>query len=409
MPVAIKTPPQNSRPIFLDLGQGTWQPLGHRSQPPQLPTLFGQARFTPEDQIANPWRAMTRVVKDVLRVGRWKGSIDPKSGARTMWDVTAVTLANIVSEFRRAQKNGVASNLTLSHGDGMSLVVPTQDLLAPLDEAVVDGDTLWVSAYVTPEQARFLSNAAMKVSPGIIPRWSDGAGNNYTDFLLHVAVTDNPVVTGQGPFVLMSNSQGGSTMDFAQVLDLFKRAFTVMGYTLPDNVTEENLVAVVEALLTDAEAGGGEEAGEEGEEDAPADGGDATAEDLTAMSNADVPAWAKALMKQNAMLMKQFGDQQAQQFSAAVENLKARGLNQASAAMLLSNAKASGKYDMAVLSPFELMFAAKKDHPVKLGSAVRKLSNSSAPDVKGAEEEDEDAKAFKMLTAGRKLRSVDGK
>lgn len=180
--------------------------MGHGQAPPSLPKGFGPPAFTPADQAANPDKPMTRLVKDVLRVGKWKVGEDA-NGNPVFWNVGKKTLDRIANNVRQAQSRGVALNLGKTHGDAVTKLIHPNDLIAPYDQVIVEGDTLWISVYVTPEQARYLSNPAMKVSPGVYDNWQDGLGNIYPTQLIHVAVTDSPVVTGQGPFVALSNRQ----------------------------------------------------------------------------------------------------------------------------------------------------------------------------------------------------------
>lgn len=185
-------------------GVGPWISLGHNRPPPAVPREFGPSIYTAAEQAKNPGLPMTRVVKDVLPVGRVKIGTHG-DGSPEFWDVTPQVLAHIASAHERSFARGVAMNLTKSHGNLATGIVPTDELIAPIHEAIVSGGVLWISCYVTPEQARYLQNPACKVSPGIWPNWSDGLGNVYPIRMLHVAVTDNPTVPGQGRFIAMAN------------------------------------------------------------------------------------------------------------------------------------------------------------------------------------------------------------
>lgn len=144
-----------------------------------------------------------RVLKDVLSVGRWKVGYD-QSGKPLFWDVTAETLRQILADFKAARAAGVTANLGKTHGDENLLIHP-DDLIAPIAELKVAGDTLWMAAYVTPAQKTYLSNPARKVSIGVIPDHADGAGRTYKHYLTHVAVTDRPVVAPQGAFLALAD------------------------------------------------------------------------------------------------------------------------------------------------------------------------------------------------------------
>lgn len=235
---------------------GAWVSLGHKQLPPEVPArLFGPPRFTPEQQAEHPDKPMTRLVKDVIRVGKWKISHDA-AGNPVMWDCTPDYLTGLCRNFALATKNGCAFNLTLSHGEDASLHVPTDELLTPIDDVVFDGNTFWCAVYVTPEQAKALKNPAMKVSIGALPEWEDGEGRTYPgDTLVHVAVTDHPAVTGQGPFLELANKvsrKGQKTMDFAALTEILNKLLAMVSpnAVLPEDTSEENVVERMGLILS---------------------------------------------------------------------------------------------------------------------------------------------------------------
>lgn len=150
----------------------------------------------------------TRVIKDVLPVGKHRVGQDD-SGKPVYWDVTPQVLSQIVADYQRMKSNGVQANLGKTHGDENLLIHP-DDLIAPIDELKIVGDTLWMASYVTPEEAIYLQNPARKVSVAVVPNHLDGAGRQYKLYLSHVAVTDRPVVAGQQPFMALAETGGGS-------------------------------------------------------------------------------------------------------------------------------------------------------------------------------------------------------
>jgi hypothetical protein len=92
----------------------------------------------------------------------------------------------------------------------------------------------------------------MKTSPGFAPGWVDGKGKKYGCQMVHLAVTDTPVVSGQGRFITLANEQG-TAMDFAALVELLKTLLMKTGSpALPDDVSEETLMdslkAIVEAM-----------------------------------------------------------------------------------------------------------------------------------------------------------------
>jgi hypothetical protein len=251
-------PKVRRRMIALDARAGPWQPLGHAQPPPPFPRGFGPPRFTPAQQAANPDKPMTRLVKDVFRLGKWKVWSD-EFGRPELWDATPDVLAELVFAHMRSTSRGVAMNLTKSHGDLSTGLVPTDELICPVDEMIVDNGVIWASCYVTPETAKYLRNPACKVSPGIWPDWTDGYGNHYPLRMLHIAVTDNPVIPGQGPFLAMSNgttstrNRRNATMDFPtlknQINDLLK-ALSDGAATLPADSTEDTINRDLQIVCT---------------------------------------------------------------------------------------------------------------------------------------------------------------
>lgn len=268
---------------------GPWHALGHSVAPPPAPQGFGPPRFTAAQQAANPGRAMTRLVKDVLPVGRWKVGINP-DGSFAFWNVDEATLRRLAESHHAARSRGVAMNLTKSHGDVRTGMVPTDELIAPVDQLIVEGGRLWASVYVTPAQAAYLQNPACKVSPCVHDGWSDGGGHVYDSRMIHVAVTDNPVVPGQGPFLTLANRQQqhqsqrqqqpqrsrqaafparrqfalkGKTMDLQQLIPLINSLLTEYGAELPADTSEATLIRdlqVITATLGLSGGGGGAEA-----------------------------------------------------------------------------------------------------------------------------------------------------
>lgn len=189
--------------------------VGH-SMPVPTPPDFGPSKFTKEDQAANPNMPMTRVIKDVLRLGRWKEGFD-ESGQPVFGDYTPQELQTILNNARLMMASGHAINYGKSHGDEQ-LIIPTDELISPIDDIRLDNGVIWTATYVTPEQAIYLSNPARKVSAGLYRNYVAGNGTRYNGrTMLHVAVTDRPVVDRQGPFIIaLSNYVALGTWDEAK-------------------------------------------------------------------------------------------------------------------------------------------------------------------------------------------------
>lgn len=286
------------RQVDLDLDNGSFSRVGHSVQLyTKLPKLE-PAQFTREDQNLHPDKPMTRVVKDILRVGRWKVGYD-SAGNPLFWNVTPRTLEQIEKNFKLGQSRGIAMNLISTHGDRRTREVDIwKHGIAPMDQVFRQGDTLWMTAYVTPDQAKDLKNPVNKVSVRVVQDWEDGQGRSYDWMLLHTGVVDNPVVDSQGPFIDMSNKerkmarrnvrtsqiasnrrrnrrhfdladdlpQGDAgagagdenapaepevvegQVDFARTLEAVNKLLPE-GLTMPDNVTPENFNDVLDVII----------------------------------------------------------------------------------------------------------------------------------------------------------------
>lgn len=239
---------------------------------PALESLIGPPRFTIEDQVIDARKPMTRMVKDILRVGRFRMRMDPYTGHRRLEEVTPDMLRSYVENFQRAKQNGVPFNLGKTHGDPLTGLLHPDDIIQPLDDLVTDGQTLWAVVYVTPDQAEYLENNGRLTSPALAWNWQDGEGRMYPHQVLHVAVTDNPIVPGQRPFVRMSNSTGDQKMGmettsdglpFGDVKMLVEGFLELSDMELPSDVNEDTLIPVAKALLLQLQNLGAEQDEEE--------------------------------------------------------------------------------------------------------------------------------------------------
>lgn len=180
--------------------------VGHSAPLPEPPD-FGLPRFTAAEQAANPGKPMTRRVKDFLRVGEWKEGFGP-DGKPIFGKYDEAELKVILNNALAMMAAGDPINLGKSHGDDQ-MIIPTDELISPIDQVKLHNGVLWFSTYVTPAQAEYLDNPAIKVSAGMFPDYTAGNGAVYKGrTLLHVAATDRPVVGGQGPFIALSNYVG---------------------------------------------------------------------------------------------------------------------------------------------------------------------------------------------------------
>lgn len=196
---------------------------------------------------------MTRVVKDVLRVGTWR-----VNKGRSV-SFTRDDLAAIAASHQRQRKTGRSVNLCWGHGDETTLSVDARDLISPVDQVILSGDTLWATAYVTPEQAVDLQSPTRHVSPRVLYDFTDTNGESYDVCMAHVAIVDVPVMDSQGPFVdlaanvleLYSDTKQKEVkgMDFAKLTELINTLLKPYGVTLPEETAEDRIVEVLGIIV----------------------------------------------------------------------------------------------------------------------------------------------------------------
>lgn len=346
-----------------------------------LSVLFGKSRFSEADQAAEPTKPLTRLVKDVLRVGKWKVGRDAH-GKPQLADFSASVLKTIVEQFRAAKARGVTFNLCNTHGDRQTREVHPEDLIAPIDELAFDGTTLWASFYVTPEQAVYLSNPARKVSAGLRENWQDGYGNEYPLQLVHVAVCDQPAVAGQGEFIALANTQEVSAMDFQALVAAINALLTRFGMgSLPSEVDETNIVVALKALA------GGDSEDESQEGATPMT---TTADmSLSAKREADELKSLLEVIRQlqdgQAALSNELANMRAASAQAAyvgkLDRLASNGDITADVVTKFTATGAKLGWDLSLLDGLEGLKLAPR------GSVAKKLATGKAPDVEGVTED----------------------
>jgi hypothetical protein len=371
----------------LELGQAPATPflaVGHSLRLPALPSL-APARFKPAEQRADPTAPRTRLVKDVLRVGRWKVGQDAQ-GQPVWWAVTRTTLGEIARQFQLAQSRGIAQNLVWGHGDPATRIVDPRDLIAPLDQVFVEGDTLWVSAYVSPQRARELRNPAHKVSVRVMENWSDGAGREYPIMLLHVAVVDQPVLDSQGPFVDLANhllclfSKGTNmALDFQRTFDAVNTLLGLLGLSLPESTTEENFNDTLDMLVSMLESqnpAGSPDDGEDGHSPGGTTESPGTPPTQTEMSRQlhGLARQVKSLSLQLSTLRGQGG---RPIFLERVKSLAAQGVITAREVGQLTELGMRHAWDLGLLD------LAQERQAIDMGRYAKRHANPAAPSVHG--------------------------
>src|SRR3990167_9163516 len=276
---------------------------------PGLPELAA-SQFTDLDQSRNPDKAMTRLVKDVLRVGVWHVTLD--DGTSEPWDGTDETLRELARNFAARKAACNDGNFIWGHSDD------SRDAIAPIDQLIVGGDRLWAIGYFTPDIAKQLSNPAHKVSIRFVSKWRDGDGKLYPgETLLHVALVETPVISDQKPFIELSRLKAKQSrrflltghkpkdlaMDFEALKTLLNQLFEVVAPQLkiPDHVTDETTFSqwVQDAVSFVDPDGGSADVGKGGE------GPTAKKEEVLPEGEAAMQQMSKVLKAATAPLMKE--------------------------------------------------------------------------------------------------------
>lgn len=227
-----------------------------------------------------------RLVKDICSIGLWHPA------GHKPWSVTHQTLIDLAHNFTRMIRNGNRVNMVWGHGDSGQIGVDARSIISPIDQVFVHGDSLYATTYVVPGSI----DLSHQVSIRALQNHHDGAGNVYPWALLHVALVDHPIVTGQQPFLDMANSpskpKGAAMADDPKpdeaaadtetetegeaadsgapaLTDIIQQAFGMLNIVYPEDVPDSALPYVLKALLDSAAGGDPEEDEGEGKPAAP--------------------------------------------------------------------------------------------------------------------------------------------
>lgn len=159
-----------------------------------------------------------RLVKDLLRVGRWPIDADGRGNVQ-FWDVTAATLADVAKVFARQKAEGQTRPLQWGHVDPSTghANADARDVVDYWDALFVDGSTLYGVVYVTEADAEDLTSVQRPISVAVDYRgnvMTPGSVTPVKNALIHVAIVDQGAMPGQGPFVQMgAKLENVSTME----------------------------------------------------------------------------------------------------------------------------------------------------------------------------------------------------
>jgi hypothetical protein len=332
------------------------------STPQSLLDRLGDPLFSREEQLANDDLPRTRIVKDVLKPGDWKG-----------WKVKAGTLREIARQYELAQRNGEQSNLYWGSAiktPGGQHNVEAKNAIAPIDRLIVHDDVLYAVSYVTPAVAKELSNPAHKVSVKVVDPYVDGAGNRYNLFLEHIAVVDHAAVTGQQNFLALANDADDEPVgtDMGELVAVVNEMLGLMGLSpVEADVPAEQLVATLRTkLVTLRDLTDGPEAG---------DSETAMSDDKKTAETQQLEARIAELEAANAALVQQQEDQKRSQWSAALDNLFRTNRIDAKTKALLEKAGPAFEYDLSNLDEYQ-------DESLNESERrIRQLANGDEPSV----------------------------
>lgn len=137
-------------------------------------------------------------VKDLIRVGPWR---DPRTG--DTFNVTTEDLDRWAGEFSRMKANGVRVPVPEGHTDEASAN------RGYVEGMFHDGTTLFGNIDLIGEDAIAMASRT-EVSIYAPASLTDGQGVKYDNPIAHVALTPVPVISGQGGFVPITASRGGT-------------------------------------------------------------------------------------------------------------------------------------------------------------------------------------------------------
>jgi hypothetical protein len=181
-------------------------------------SMAGAAKYSAEDQAADLSAPMTRVIKDILRVGSF--DVTQPDGSVLQWNVTTDSLYLLSSTYEQFRLAGGSSNLYWGAPTSQDQHdVSAEKAIAQIDKMFVADGRLWIVIYVTPDVATQLQNPKNRVSAAIDSNWSSGQVT-YPLIVVHVAIVDQPVVGGLIPFAKLSNQSRGVSMTPEQISKL---------------------------------------------------------------------------------------------------------------------------------------------------------------------------------------------
>lgn len=183
--------------------------------------------------------------KDIIRTGRFVKAEDELS-----FEVDERLLDHWVRTFEAMQKVGVSVPVVAGH-DGANDPDAVRGRVLSLWR---DGDRLVMRAEMVGEDG-ILAAERSDVSIYSPPDFTDGEGNEYTQPILHVALTPNPVIPGLGAFIPLAASRRLKLAQEPAIMDALKKIAAALGIAeedLADETKAEELIIAAIGKLADS-------------------------------------------------------------------------------------------------------------------------------------------------------------
>ncbi|MGL4461610.1 MAG: hypothetical protein ACRC1K_05605, partial [Planctomycetia bacterium] len=292
-----------------------------------------------------PFRAVFD--KDVLRVGVWC-----KPEWARPWRVGPAVMQRLVDAFDRMRRHRVASYLVWNHSRD------ARDRVGRVLGLRIVGDRLVARLGVADPAtaARLVADPDAEVSIEAVENFRDGAGRVYPLALTHVAIVQHPVVSGQEPFQRVLRladvpspssplppkgtfAMSDDPLDVRAVVDAVNELLAAWNIpvSLPFDAAADELVDRLRELR---DQGPG-------------------ATPLAAAAAADPAAKLTALRHENDDLRRRLStaddQRRVERFTAALDGLSATGRIIPAIRADLTELGRRGRWDLALLTPFERM------------------------------------------------------
>lgn len=175
--------------------------------------------------------------KDVIYTGNF---VHPTNGKR--FTMTPERLQRLERNVHRMRKNGV--NIPIYHGHDQSKP------LGNIGNAMIDSDRLMLDHEFADDDAVTLAKRAKFVSIKTNPNYVDCHGNEYGEVIEHVAITAEPVITGQGEFLKLSRETEAGEQTNTEVHPMLPKVLEKLG--LPADADEATVLSRIDEVANPA-------------------------------------------------------------------------------------------------------------------------------------------------------------